>query len=62
MEKNGAELEVVRARQMRALVKGGKIATIIPEMVLTVLESITIKGGGVFNIRFLDGTEFQVRF
>ena len=62
MEKNGAELEVVRARQMRALVKGGKIAAIIPEMVLTVLESITIKGGGVFNIRFLDGTEFQVRF
>ena len=62
MEKTGTELEALRARQMRELVKSGKIATIIPEMVLTVLESITIAGNGQFDVRFLDGTRFTVQF
>lgn len=62
MEKTGTELEALRARQMRGLVKEGKIVTIIPEMVMTVLESITIAGNGQFDVRFLDGTALRVHF
>ena len=62
MEKTGTELEAIRARQMRGLVKEGKIVTIIPEMVMTVLESITIIGNGQFDVRFLDGTGFTVKY
>lgn len=62
MEKTGTELEVLRARQMRALAKGGRITAIIPELVLTVLESITITGNGQFDVRFLDGNSVAVQF
>lgn len=62
MEQKGTELEVLRARQMRELVKEGKIVTIIPEMVMTVLESITITGNGQFDVRFLDGTGFRINY
>ena len=62
MERTGTELEAVRARQMQSLVKNGPIRRIIPEMVLTVLESITIKDNATFEIRFLDGTAFSIQF
>ena len=60
-EKNGTELERLRARQMRELVKQGPLTTIVPELVQTVLESITVKGQRSFEIRFLDGTIFAVK-
>jgi hypothetical protein len=44
------------------MAKQGPLTTIVPELVQTVLESITVKGGGAFEIRFLDGTEFQMKF
>ena len=62
LEKSGTELERLRARQMREMAKQGPLTTIVPELVQTVLESITVKGGGAFEIRFLDGTEFQMKF
>lgn len=61
MEMTGTELQTLRARQMRALAKDGRITAIIPKLVLTVLESITITGNGQFDVRFLDGTGFIVR-
>ena len=61
-EKEGTELERLRARQMRELVKQGPLTTIVPELVQTVLESILVKGNGTFEIRFLDGTVFQIKF
>ena len=61
-EKSGTELEAVRARQMQSLVKNGPIRKIIPEMVMTVLESITVKGKTCFEIRFLDGTALSIQF
>lgn len=60
-EKEGTELEQLRARQMRELAEQGPLTEIVPELVQTVLESITVKGDGVFEIRFLDGTGFQVQ-
>ena len=62
MEKTGTELEALRARQIRALAKGGKITNIIPELIQTVLESITVKGRGQFEVRFMDETETVIRF
>ena len=62
MEKKGTELERLRARQMRELVKQGPLTSIVPELVQTVLESIVVKGDGTFEIRFLDGTAFQIKF
>lgn len=62
LEKSGTELERLRARQMRELVRQGPLTTIVPELVQTVLESILVKGNGVFEIRFLDGTEFEIKF
>ncbi len=62
MEKTGTELEAVRARQMRSLVKNGSIRKAIPELVLTVLESITVKGNATFEVRFLDGTALSIQF
>ena len=61
-EKSGTELEAVRARQMQSLVKNGPIRKIIPEMVMTVLESITVKGKACFEIRFIDGTALSIQF
>lgn len=62
LEKTGTELERLRARQMRELVKLGPLTTIVPELVQSVLESILVKDDGVFEIRFLDGTEFKIKF
>ena len=62
MEKTGTEVEALSARQMRGLVKEGKIVTIIPEMVMTVLESIMVIGNGQFDVRFQDGTALRVSF
>ena len=62
MEQTGTELEALRARQMRALAKSGHVTTVIPEIVQTVLESITISGNGLFEIRFLDGTGIRIQF
>ena len=59
-EKEGTELEQLRARQMRALAEQGPLTEVVPELVQTVLESITVKGDGTFDIRFLDGTAFNV--
>ena len=33
-----------------------------PKLVQMVLESITVKGNGEFEIRFFDGTEFAMKF
>lgn len=62
LEKTGTELERLRARQMRELVKLGPLTTIVPELVQSVLESILVKGDGAFEIRFLDSTEFAMKF
>lgn len=62
LEEKGSELEALRAQQMRALAKRGHVTTVIPEMVQTVLESITVIGNGKFIIRFLDGTEFRINY
>ena len=62
MEKTGTELEAVRARQMKSLVKNGPIRKIIPELVLTVLESITVRNNATFEITFLDGTALSIQF
>ncbi len=59
-EKEGTELEQLRARQMRELAEQGPLTEVVPELVQTVLESITVKGDGAFDIRFLDGTAFNV--
>ena len=59
-EKEGTELEQLRARQMRELTEQGTLTKIVPELVQTVLESITVKGEGTFEIRFLDGTVIAV--
>lgn len=61
LEKSGTELEQLQARQIREMAKQGTLTTIVPELVQTVLESITVKGGGAFEIRFLDGIEFQMK-
>lgn len=62
LEKSGTELEQLKARQIREMAKQGTLTTIVPELVQTVLESITVKGGGAFEIRFVDGTEFRMKF
>ena len=59
-EREGTELEQLRARQMRELAEQGRLTEVVPELVQTVLESITVKGDGSFDIRFLDGTAFNV--
>ena len=59
-EKEGTELEQLRARQMQELAEQGPLTEIVPELVQTVLESITVKGDGNFEIRFLDGSLFAV--
>ena len=59
-EKKGTELEQLRTRQMRELAELGPLTEVVPELVQTVLESITVKGDGTFDIRFLDGTAFNV--
>ncbi len=61
-EREGTELEQLRARQMRELTEQGPLTEVVPELVQTVLESITVKGDGTFDIRFLDGTELQMKF
>lgn len=61
-EREGTELEAYRARQMRELAEQGPLTEIVPELVQTVLESITVKGNGEFEIQFLDGTEFAMKF
>ena len=45
---------------MRELAEQGPLTEIVPELVQTVLESITVKGDGSFDIRFLDGTAYNV--
>ena len=60
MEKEGTELERLRARQFRELAKQGTLAAIVPEQVQMVLESILVKGNGTFEVQFLDGTKFSV--
>ena len=62
MEKQGTELERIRARQMRELVSEGPITRIVPELVQTVLGSILIRGNGLFEVTFLDGTKYEVHF
>lgn len=60
-EREGTELEEYRAKQMQELVKQGPIQEIIPELVQAVLESVTVKEHGAFEVRFLDGTGFEVQ-
>lgn len=62
IEKEGTELERLRVRQMRELIKQGPLNIIIPELVRNVLESILVKGKGEFEVRFLDGTEFVIKY
>ena len=47
---------------MRELIKQGPLNIIIPELVRNVLESILVKGKGEFEVRFLDGTEFVIKY
>lgn len=49
-EGGGTELERLRAKQFRELVKQGPLTEIVPELVQLVLESITVKEDGAFNI------------
>lgn len=62
IEREGAELERLRVRQMRELIKQGPLTKIVPELVQNVLESILVKGKGEFEVRFLDGTEFVIKY
>lgn len=62
LEQNGTELERLRVRQMRELVKQGPLKTIVPELVQTVLESILVREKGEFEVRFLDGTELIIKY
>ena len=62
MEKQGTELERLRARQMRELVSQGPISRIVPELVQSVLERILIRGNGLFEVAFLDGTKYEIQF
>ena len=62
IEKEGTELERLRVRQMRELIKQGPLNIIIPELVRNVLECILVKGKGEFEVRFLDGTEFVIKY
>lgn len=59
---NGNPLERFRARQMKELAEQGPIQELVPELVQTVLESITIKSGGQFEVCFLDGTGYEIKF
>ena len=61
-EREGTELERLRVKQMRELVKQGPLKEIVPELVQNILESILVKGKGVFEVRFLDGTEFVIKY
>ena len=61
MEK-GSPLEKIRASQMLELTAQGEMKKLIPEIVQTVLECIVVKGDGVFEVHFLDGTGFELRF
>ena len=61
LEREGTELKAYRAKQMRALAKQGMLKEIVPELVQTVLESITVKGNNAFEVRFMEGTSFQVQ-
>ena len=47
---------------MRELVSEGPITRIVPELVQTVLGSILIRGNGLFEVTFLDGTKYEVHF
>lgn len=58
----GTELQAFRARQMLELVKEGEIKDFIPELVLTVLESILIKNMRSIEVGFLDGTAYEIKF
>ena len=62
IEKEGTELERLRVRQMRELIKQEPLNIIIPELVQNVLESILVRGKGEFEVRFLDGTEFVIKY
>lgn len=62
LERKGTELERLRVKQMRELVKQGPLKEIVPELVQTVLESILVKGNGIFVVCFLDRTELQIRY
>ena len=62
MEQNGTELQRFRAKQMRELVGEGELKEIVPELVQTVLECMVVKENGAFEVRFLDGTKYEIKF
>ncbi len=62
MEQIGTELQKFGAKQMWELVAEGEIKDIVPELVMTVLDSIVVKGGGDLEVRFLDGTKYVIKY
>ncbi len=62
MEQIGTELQKFEAKQMWELVAEGEIKDIVPELVMTVLDSIVVKGGGDLEVRFLDGTKYVIKY
>ena len=62
MEQIGTELQKFGAKQVWELVAEGEIKDIVPELVMTVLDSIVVKGGGDLEVRFLDGTKYVIKY
>ena len=62
LEKKGTALQRVKARQFRKLTAQGIITDCWPELVQISLERIVVQGNGVFEVRFLDGTNIQIKF
>ena len=60
LEKEGKELQRVRAKHFRGLAKQGIVTELVPELVQVTLESILVKGDGAFDVRFLDGTTVPI--
>lgn len=56
----GGPLEKVRAKQMVELTAEGKIETLVPELMLMVLEKIEVHDLEHFTVCFLDGTEKEI--
>ena len=61
LAKEGDALQRYRARMMLAMTAEGPLEDEVPELTRMVLEEIVVKGGGELTVRFLDGTERNVR-
>ena len=61
MTTEGDALERYRARMFLAMTEEGPLDTEVPELTRSVLEEIIVQSPTELVIRFLDGTEKQVK-